>query len=423
MVVRITSPHSLQRALNYNEQKCRHEKAVCIFAGNYLLEPGQMNFHQKKERMQELISRNERTKKTNTLHISLNFDPSEKLCTEKLTCIAQQYMEKIGFGNQPYLVYRHNDAGHPHLHIVTTTICADGKRINTYNIGRNQSEKARKEIECMFCLVKAQVKRQVLDSPLSPVQLQKVQYGKSETRRSIANVLDQVINQFKYTSLAELNAILQLYNVSADRGMEGSQVNKYGGLFYRLLDSKGNKCGVPVKASLFHNKPTLKYLEIKFKENEQRRHPDIRKLKTVIDWALSGSPPSLKEFIAALNKEKIFVVLRENKTGVLYGITFVDFRTKAVFNGSDLGKQYSIAGIQKYWNEKTEAQLITKKPAAIPHSKPKEKLFTEPREHPDTHYNERKGDVLKDLMEAERGLNRVSGDLLKKKRKKRNQTR
>jgi len=60
------------------------------------------------------------------------------------------YMEKIGFCEQPYLIYRHYDAGHPHIHIVSINIRRDGSRISLHNIGRNQSEKARKEIENEF---------------------------------------------------------------------------------------------------------------------------------------------------------------------------------------------------------------------------------------------------------------------------------
>ena len=98
MVIKITSPHSLQRALNYNEKKVQKGQAVCIHAGNYLLNPEQMNFYEKMERMADLIALNERTKKTNTLHISLNFDPSEKHTREQLVAMAEVYMEKIGFG-------------------------------------------------------------------------------------------------------------------------------------------------------------------------------------------------------------------------------------------------------------------------------------------------------------------------------------
>lgn len=418
MVVRITSPHSLQRALNYNEQKCQQEKAVCLFAGNYLLEAGQMNFHQKMERMQDLIARNERAKKSNTLHISLNFDPSEKFSGGKLTQIATAYMEKIGFGSQPYLVYEHHDAGHPHIHILTTSIQPDGKRIDTYNIGRNQSEQARKELEKSFGLIPAQGKKTGQVVGIRPVDVQKVQYGKSETRRSITNVLDAVINQFKYTSLAELNAILRQYNVEADRGREKGIIYKSGGLFYRLLDGRGNKVGVPIKASLIHSKPTLKNLEKRFAENEALRQPDKKRLKTSIDWVLAKSPGSLKEMINALKKEGVQTVLRENKEGLVFGITFIDFRTKAVFNGSDIGKAYSIAGIRA--SLESGQQGLAKAPKPATETAQSRDIEKSPEPLQAAAVNPTQDGLLKELLEHEKNLNRVPSELLKKKKKKRN---
>jgi type IV secretory pathway VirD2 relaxase len=132
--------------------------AQCIHAENFLKEADEMNFLEKLKRFEKQIAKNNRAK-TNTLHISLNFDLSDKLSKEKLKSIASDYMEKIGFGNQPWLLYKHEDAGHPHIHIVTTNIQADGKRIDTFNIGRNQSEKARKELELKYELVRARGRR------------------------------------------------------------------------------------------------------------------------------------------------------------------------------------------------------------------------------------------------------------------------
>jgi hypothetical protein len=111
-------------------------------------------------------------------------------------------MEKIGFGDQPYLVYQHHDAGHPHVHVVTTNIRNDGTRIKLHNIGRNQSEKARKEIEKEFKLLKAQREQLKQAYVLKPVNVQKVQYGKSETKQAITNVLDAILPTYKYASLA-----------------------------------------------------------------------------------------------------------------------------------------------------------------------------------------------------------------------------
>jgi hypothetical protein len=369
-----------------------------------------------------LISLNERAKKTNTLHISLNFDPSEKHTKEILSLIAQVYMDKIGFGNQPYLVYEHTDAAHPHIHIVTTNIQADGKRMDTYNIGRNQSEKARKEIEQDFGLVKAQRKKVQPLSEIMPVNVQKAQYGKSETKRSITNVLDAVLNHFKYTSLAELNAILKQYNVVADRGNEKGRIYKTNGLLYKLLDERGNKIGVPIKASLIYSKPTLNNLEKKFAENETRRQPDKQKLKTAVDWALAKSPATLKEFTEALLKESIQPVIRQNSDGLVYGITFIDYRTKAVFNGSDLGKQYSIAGIQQKLKEQSKTSVEENKNKELPaiSKSPKDSVIHNEKEMSKSQ-TINKEDLWQQLTANEKTFNRLPFELIKKKKKKRKQ--
>ncbi len=212
------------------------------------------------------------------------------------------------------------------------------------NIGRNQSEAARKSIELEFGLTQAEGRKQTQENPLK-VRAQKVQYGKTQTKRAITNVLDVVVDQYKYTSLAELNAILKLYNVMADRGKEDTKMFEKRGLVYTALDDKGNKIGTPIKASAFYSKPTLKYLEQKFIQNEPLRHVHQLKLKTAIKWTLAKKKLTLDEFKEALAREGINVVLRQNAQGNIYGITYVDFRTKCVFNGSDLGKEYSAKGI------------------------------------------------------------------------------
>lgn len=156
MVAKITVPLSIKRALNYNEQKVQQGVAVCIYAHNFLKEAEQLNFYEKLHRFEHLIALNKRAS-TNTVHISLNFGLNENLKKQKLIEIASTYMEKIGFGGQPYLVYQHYDAGHFHIHVVTTNIQKkNGRRISLHNIGKNQSNTARKEIEILYGLQKAE---------------------------------------------------------------------------------------------------------------------------------------------------------------------------------------------------------------------------------------------------------------------------
>ncbi len=349
MVARINTSKSISKALNYNEDKLRKEKAEILFASGFLKDADKLNFYDKINHFERLTSLNDRAV-TNTLHVSLNFDPSEQLSNDKLTAIAERYMQQIGFGQQPYLVYRHHDAGHPHIHIVSTNIQKDGKRISMHNIGRNQSEKARKDIEKEFGLVKADSKKISDTFKVLPVNASKVVYGKSETKRAIANVLMVVLNQYRYSSLPELNAVLKLYNVVADRGAEDSRMFQQKGLTYRVLDEKGNTVGTPIKASAFYMKPTLAYLEKKFDENESLKTPLKKKLKAAIDWQLNKPPSNLAVFIKALEKENISTVLRTGKDGVIYGITYVDHKNKAVFNGSNIGKAYSAKAILEKWS-------------------------------------------------------------------------
>jgi len=346
MVAKITIPKSIEAALNYNEKKVQKGNAVCLHAANYLNEAKDMNFYQKLDGFERLNSLNDRAT-TKTLHVSLNFDPSEKIANEKLLRIAELYMNKIGFGEQPFIVYKHEDAGHPHIHIVSTTIKADGSRINTHNIGRNQSEKARKEIEQQYELIKAERQQQLMKPGIKPVNVEKAIYGKSETKRSISNVVGAVFSQYKFTSLPEFNAALKQYNVVADRGKEEGRIYKNRGLVYRILDGDGNKVGVPIKASSIGCKPILDNLENKFTLNEVAKEPLKQRTKNAIDDCLQTSPGSMKNLVAALNQKNIYAVLRQNTEGRLYGITFVDNQNKVVFNGSDLGKGYSAVALQK----------------------------------------------------------------------------
>lgn len=425
MVAKITFPGSLLDALNYHEKKVQKGKAECIYAGNFLMEKDDMNFYDKLNRFQSQMELNTRAE-TKLLHVSLNFDPSEKISNEELVGIATTYMNKIGFGDQPYLVYLHEDAGHPHIHILTTTIRENGKRINTHKIGENQSENARKEIENEFGLVKAEGRNTRITQGIEPVSAEKVEYGKSETKRSVINVLDAVISKYKYTSLAELNAILKQYNVLADRGHEDGRIYKTGGLVYKVLDEQGNKVGVPIKASSIYSKPTLSKLEKYFEENKEKRKAHRLPVRDKINQVLEKTG-SLQQFMRELNKIGIATVLRQNDKGLLYGITFVDHNTKSVFNGSNLGKTFSAAAIQ----QRIASQNI---PPEIPQiSKPVSDSVTLPKASKEVKQKEintagetaihldkftKNNDLLEELMQAEKGGGNVPYELRKRKRKK-----
>ncbi len=415
MVAKITVPNSIKRALNYNEQKMKEGVAQCIYAHNFLKEAAQLNFYEKLNRFEGLIALNKRAS-TNTVHISLNFGLNENIEKDKLAEIASVYMEKIGFAEQPYLVYQHLDAGHPHIHIVSTNIQKDGRRISLHNLGRNESTKARKEIEIAYKLVKAEEQKKQQPDEIKPVNAQRVNYGKSPTKRGIVNVLDAVLPKYKYASLAELNAVLKLYNLTADRGKEEGIIFRRGGLVYRVLDERGNKIGVPVKASSIYSKPTLSYLEKRFEENELLKKEYRKNLKTSIDWIMVKPPKSLLAFKEALQKEKINLVIRQNDNGIIYGLTYIDHNTKCVFNGSDIGKEYSAKGILEKCGIK---QLTLDQDKSIQSEILPEKKELFPDSELQQENTQDSSKLLDILMAAKEEYNYLPYELRKPKKKKR----
>lgn len=422
----IKTGHSIRRIFNYNENKVKEGVAVCIGAGNYPADVEQLSGSMKLNRLLKQAELNENVKR-NSVHVSLNFDVSDTgLTKEELMEIAGTYMRKIGFGNQPYLVYQHFDAGHPHIHLVSIKVNEDGDRIDTQNIGRNQSEKARKEIERSFGLVVAD-DRQIREAfRLKPVDVRKVQYGRTETRRAITNVLDAVLDRYRYTSLPELNAVLREYNVLADRGGENSRIFKNGGLVYRVLDEHGNPVGVPIKASDFYNRPTLKFLEARFSANKPKRLPHKTRLKNAIDLALLRKEGlSIETLARTLEKQGIQAVLRRNNDGILYGITYVDHRTKCVFNGGALGKKYSAKAIQERCVQRESVEQNRMSPSVQ-----QKKIVLQGRPDAGTEtkvdLNDRQGtskikgtdNILDTLMRPEQAYDYVTRQLKKKGKKK-----
>ena len=421
MVAKITTPKSIEAALNYNEKKVQKGNAICLHAVNYLSEAKNMNFYQKLNGFERLNSLNERAT-TKTLHVSLNFDPSEKLTENKLSQIASDYMERIGFGNQPYLVYKHEDAGHPHIHIVSTTIKENGSRINTHNIGRNQSEKARKEIEQLYGLVKAERQQQLIKPGIKPIDVEKAVYGKSETKRSISNVVGAVFGQYKFTSLPEFNAALKQFNIVADRGKEEGRIYKNRGLVYRILDANGNKAGVPIKASSISCKPILDNLEKKFTANEAAKESLKPFVKIKLDECLSQSPSTMKELTEQLKQKNIYTVLRQNTEGRLFGITFVDNQNKVVFNGSDLGKGYSVAALQSRLAAGTEKSLNNDETKGSGSGSSIQKEISQQKQQDKTiPLTVKTESPLGVLLPTKEQYDNIPNSLLKKKRKKKKQ--
>jgi hypothetical protein len=311
----------MRGALSYNEQKVYKGEANILLASGFSCDISDLGFSEKLRRFQSLIERNEKVM-TNTLHLSINFPSDEALSDSKMQQIAMEYMDKIGFADQPFLVYKHKDANHPHFHIITTNIRNDGSSISFHNLGKEKSEPARKAIEAQFGLIPAESRKKQQTIPMT----------------SIANIVGEVVRSYKFSSFEEFNAILRQYNIAADQGLPGSRLRQMNGLIYSLLDKDGYKTGPPIKASRIYGKPTIKTLQRKFAANEVKKAGIRSSVKEAIEIALARSKTARK-FAENLKRNNISLQINQDSLGIIQRIYFIDHRKKAVYTHQDLNMQ------------------------------------------------------------------------------------
>jgi hypothetical protein len=343
MFLRFSRPRTAYEALYYNEQKVRQQVAECIYAANFLKNIEELKFEDKQERFDALTAWNQRIRHK-ILHISLNISPKDQIDNEKMAMMGEEFMLRAGYGEQPYLIYRHLDAGHPHMHIVTTKIRPDGRGPGMSHRGRNNWEVARMAIEEKFGLFKLVRRKQKLalrDVAMSP---EMVTYGEKPTVEAMTGALRYILNNYRYRTFAELNAVLRIYNLFADEGRPGSKLRKNGGLVYSILDKHGKRKGIPIKASALDFKPGKIWLEAKFKEHAGLDEAVTLGTKRKVEAALKGSGADPERFKKTLGQGQVAAsVIGEGDEAVLF---YVDLANKKVVDSRELGVQYELAAIR-----------------------------------------------------------------------------
>jgi hypothetical protein len=329
MYGKIRFVQNIHHKLQYQENKLAKGQAECIHAGNFIKDLPDLSFEDKQVHFERLYARNERAQKT-TAHIILSFHHEDQLSNEKLKAVVQDYLTQMQLEPRPYLVYRHHDTYHPHVHVLYAAIRDDGKKIKLHRMELHQYQQAMKQLE---------EKHSLTAVPETHAKAHRISYGETPLYASMSKVLETVVPAYKYTSLEELNAVLRLYNIQAEKANKG--------LIYRALDDEGRAQAAYIKASQFESKPTLKHLEERFTANQSQQDKQRINLTSPIDWALNNNSLSYVAFVRHLAEEQISVVPAQNKKGVLQDLYFVDHESKTVFKGSALGESYTAEAIRK----------------------------------------------------------------------------
>ena len=151
MVAKISSTANLGGALGYNFRKVVARDAVVLLTSGLSLDrEGNTSLERALEDMSLLMPVMMRTKKP-VFHVSLNPHPEDRLDDGQLAEIAEYYMRQLGYGNQPYIVFKHSDIEREHIHIVSLRVDSDGHKIDD-SFERRRSKRISNEIERMWKL-------------------------------------------------------------------------------------------------------------------------------------------------------------------------------------------------------------------------------------------------------------------------------
>ena len=344
MVAKISVGNSLYGAIAYNGEKINEAQGRLLTTNRiYNDGSGKVDINKAMEGFITFMPPQMKVEKP-VVHISLNPHPEDVLTDTELQNIAREYLEKLGFGNQPYLVFKHEDIDRHHLHIVTVNVDENGKRLNRDFLYR-RSDRIRRELEQKYGLHPAEHKNVRLENPL-----RKVDTFVGDVKKQAGNIVKVLNGQYRFQTMGEYRALLSLYNMTVEETHGNVRGREYHGLVYSVTDDMGKKVGNPFKSSLFGKSVGYEAVQRKFARSKQeikdRKLAGMTK-RTVLS-VLEGTYDKDK-FVATLKGKGIDTVLRYTEEGRIYGATFIDHRTGCVLNGSRMAKELSANALQEHF--------------------------------------------------------------------------
>ena len=344
MIAKISSPSRLAAALGYNFKKVeKHKASVLLVQGLFHDRNGAYSRVQVLADMLRTIPERCRTKKT-VFHCSLNPHPDEKLSDEALSRIAAEYMEALGYGAQPYIVFRHNDIPRAHIHIVSLRVDSEGQKIDD-RFERRRSKRITDALEAKFGLMPSSPSRKKADVSAQPSA---VEVGAGDIKRQVAAAVEHVLGRYAFQSVGEMNLVLARFRVTAEEVKTERKGRPFDGIVYAATDADGHKICTPIKASEIGRQVSYAALRRHFEQSKSVVRERAGAIRRAIADVMQTSPDRA-EFIDRMRERGIETVTRINAAGRLYGITFIDDANGIAVNGSRLGKGFAANVFNAYF--------------------------------------------------------------------------
>ncbi|MCM4170797.1 hypothetical protein DHD32_04855 [Arenibacter sp. TNZ] len=169
-------------------------------------------------------------------HITLNLPLGEHLDDKTFQEVSREYMDQIGYGEQPFVMVRHTDTGHEHVHIITTNVDDDGKVLGIFNSYR-RNVATQRYLEKMFGLSPSPRTKQQRELPIH--RLPELQFGMDPaqgTKYYLQDVLNGILQKHKVRSFRELAKLVKPYHIEI---RQTKNISGRIGVAYGLDNQKG----------------------------------------------------------------------------------------------------------------------------------------------------------------------------------------
>lgn len=186
-------------------------------------------------------------------HTSINFPPSENISNELMKQIGNDYMMGCGFTQHQFIMFRHLDADHPHLHILVNRIDFDGKVLSDSN-DFQRSEKVLRELEKKYNLTEVLSSREAKERAMTKEELEMMKRtnqpsGKLALQEIIRNVLHSGtrLSTLDFVQALEDKGVRVLFNQAQTGYVSGISYS------YKGFISTGAKLGKDFKWTSIKN--------------------------------------------------------------------------------------------------------------------------------------------------------------------------
>ena len=368
MVANIRTGATVGGAIRYNEEKVNRGQAEVLF-WNRMLDPfdtaGRMSHERCMASFDPFLQANRRT--TNTVfHVSLNPSPEDRLTDEQLGEIAREYMERMGYSEQPYIVFKHRDIAREHLHIVSLRIDREGRKL-PHDFEARRSVEITRDLEQKYGLHPS-IKGQELQNREG---LRKVDYKKGDVKQQVSSTVRSCLRHYLCASFGEWRTLLEAFNVSAEERTGTA------------LTDDGYGIGTPFKSSRIGKDVGYEALQRYYERSKTAlKEPGVLdELREKIADGMARCS-TRTEFCERLHDKGVDAVFRLNAAGRIYGVTFIDHKQGIVANGSLLGRNFSANVFEQQFHTEERGRKVSWESSGQERPSSKESFQSGPSIHP-----------------------------------------